>query len=83
MFTNIVSSSVGKDVIERICLRNVFRRLADDDGELDFVVRKMLLNGLDMLRDSDRDLWANEGRDGLVEQDRITECGVSGHSLRV
>ena len=59
--THIVRGCVSKHVVERIRDGDVSRGFANDDGELDFVVREVVLHGLDDLRNIDRRTGADDG----------------------
>lgn len=69
---HVVRGGVAEHVIERVRDGDVFRRFADDDGELDFVVWEVMLHGLDNFRDVDWRAGADDGLCGLVEEDGVS-----------
>lgn len=67
---HIISTCVTNHVVERISLRNIFCRLADNDNKFDFVVWKVFLRWLCGFRNNDWGQRSDEGRYGFVEENR-------------
>ncbi len=74
---DIVRSGVRKNVVEGICVGDVFRRFANYDGQLDFIVGKMLGDRLYYLGDLDWCTRANDSGGGFVEQDGEPESQLA------
>lgn len=71
MFTEgyVVGASISKDIVQSLCFRNILCGLADDDDELDFIVRKMFFGRLGNLRNDHGCQWTDKRSEGFVEQD--------------
>lgn len=71
MFTEgyVVGASISKDIVQSLCFRNILCGLADDDDELDFIVRKMFFGRLGNLRNDHGCQWTDKRSKGFVEQD--------------
>ena len=65
--------AIAGDVIQRVGLADILRRLADDDAELDFPVGL-----LRAARDADIVVRADDGRGRLHEDDRLGRHGGAG-----
>ena len=69
---HVVCPGVAKNVVQSVRLGHILGGLTDDNGELDLIVRKVLLRGLSDLRDEDRCIRANDSSVGLVEEDWVS-----------
>lgn len=69
---HVVCPGVAKNVVQSVGLGYILGSLADDDGELDLIVRKVLLWGLSDLRNEDRCIRANDGSVRLVKEDWVS-----------
>lgn len=70
--TYIVSTGVTQHILKRVFLRDILGWLANDHGQLDLIVRDMLVHRLGRLRDRDGSARADKHRWGLYEKDRST-----------
>jgi len=68
-YTHIVGTSVSKDIIKCIRLRDILGSFADDNNELHFVIREMVLRWLGHLWDYHGRQRANKRCDRFIEED--------------
>lgn len=71
--TYVISGGIPKHVVECIFFRNVFSRFANHDGQLDLVVRQMLVHRLSDFGDLDRSVCPYESGGRFVEQNGVSE----------
>jgi hypothetical protein len=65
--THIIGRSVAEHIVECLFLRNVFRSLADDNGQLYFVIGDVFRDWLRGAGDVYGCIWANNSRRRLIE----------------
>lgn len=65
--THIIGRSVAEHIVECFFLRNVLRGLANDNGQLYFVIRDVFRDWLRGPGDVYRGIWTNNSRRRLIE----------------
>ena len=78
-YTHIIGTSVSKNIIKRIRLRDILGSFSNDNNKLHFVIREMVLWWLGHLWDYHGRQRANKRCDRFIEEDgeSVRQVGVS------